>query len=301
MANYTYLVPPFSTTTFTVPDAGTDDGIIAQGLFNFTINGNGGNDDVATAGGDDTITTTTGNDVIVAGHGNNTVTAGDGVNAVTTGSGNDTITTGSGADTVKSGSGNDTITTGSRADTVNSGSGNDTITTGAGRDIIRSGSGGDSIDAGSGNDNIRSGGGDDIVNAGTGKDKIVSGGGIDLLTGGGGHDTFVYNKLASAMLGADTIADFSTDSATGAGDGDRLVLKKLVGDFTNLPGDITLADLVASGHLDFSAGGGGTVLGFDSNGAAAGGSAGVLVTLVGVSFTSESNSALAFFDNIVVA
>jgi hypothetical protein len=57
---------------------------------------------------------------------------------------------------------------------------------------------------------------------------------------------------------------------------------------------------VKSGHLDFSAGGGGTVISFDSNGSASGGSAGVLVTLVGVPFTTEGAAVTSFADNIVV-
>ena len=281
MANYTYLVPPFTTTTFTSPVAGTDDVITANVLADFTINGNGGNDVVRTAGGNDTITTGSGNDVIAAGNGNNTVTAGDGTNAVTTGSGDDTITTGTGADV------------------VNSGSGNDIITTGGGNDRINSGGGNDSIKSGGGNDRIISGGGNDKVNAGTGNDRITAGGGIDALIGGGGHDTFVYARLADARLGADTISDFSTSNPTGAGEGDMLYLQGLVDDFTGLQGG-SLAQLVPSGHFDFSAGGGGTVISFDSNGSAAGGSIGVLATLVGVPFTNEGASALAFGDNILV-
>ena len=236
MANYKYGVPPFSTTTFTSPVAGTDDVFTAKVLADFTINGNGGNDVVRTAGGNDTITTRAG------------------------------------------------------ADVVNSGGGNDIVTTGGGNDRINSGGG---------NDRIISGGGNDKVNAGTGNDRITPGGGIDALIGGGGHDTFVYGRLADARLGADTISDFSTSSPTGPGEGDVLDLHGLIDDFTGLQG-ASLAQLVASGHLDFSAGGGGTVISFDSNGSAAGGSIGVLATLVGVGFTTEGASALAFGDNILV-
>lgn len=282
MANYTYPVPPFSTTTFTSPLAGTNDVITTNSSDNFTINGNGGNDEVTTAGGDDTITTTTGNDVIIARNGNNSVSAGGGTNSVTTGSGNDTITTGSGADN------------------INSGSGNDTITTGGGRDIVRSDGGADIIDSGAGSDRILAGAGDDTVNAGAGKDSILAGAGIDSLTGGGGHDTFVYVSLADAMLGADSISDFRTSPPRGAGNGDMLDLRNLVNDFSNLPSNITLDDLVASGHLSFSGTSGETVISFDSNGSAALGSAGILVSMTGVAFTSEMNSILAFNNNILV-
>ena len=263
MANFTYGSGSFMSTTFTAPLVGTSDVITANVLDNFTINGNGGNDTVTTAGGNDTITTGSGNDVIRAGDGNNTVTAGDGVNAVTTGSGNDTITTGSGADT------------------VNSGSGNDIVTAGAGADVINSGSG------------------DDTVNAGTGNDRITAGAGTDLLTGGGGHDRFVYSNLADARLGADKIYDFSTSNPNQNGEGDMRDLPGLVDDFSGQGGS-SLSQLVDRGYLDFSAGGGGTVISFDSNGSAAGGDRGVLVTLVGVGFSGESNSVSSFADNIMV-
>lgn len=212
---------------------------------------------------------------------NFTINGNGGNDTVTTAGGNDTITTGSGVDTVNSGSGHDTITTGSGADTVNSGSGNDIVTAGAGADVINSGSG------------------DDTVNAGTGNDRITAGAGTDLLTGGGGHDRFVYSNLADARLGADKIYDFSTSNPNQNGEGDMLDLRGLVDDFSGQGGS-SLSQLVDRGYLDFSAGGGGTVISFDSNGSAAGGDRGVLVTLVGVGFSGESNSVSSFADNIMV-
>jgi Ca2+-binding RTX toxin-like protein len=191
---------------------------------------------------------------------------------------------------VNAGSGTNSVTTGSGADTITTGGGADTINSGAGNDIINSGAGNDRIVAGAGND---------IVNAGAGDDTITPGAGIDSLIGGGGHDTFVYGSLADARLGADTISDFSTSSPRQAGEGDWLDLSGLINDFTRTRGE-SLSQLVASGHLDFSAGGGGTVISFDSNGSASGGTAGVLVTLVGVAFTSESAAVTAFADNILV-
>jgi Ca2+-binding RTX toxin-like protein len=299
MANFTYLIPPFTTTTFTSPVVGTDDVIRAVAAFDFTINGNGGNDSVTTGTGNDTITTGSGQDVIKAGDGNNTVNAGDGENNVTAGRGNDTITTGSGNDTILAGGGNNTVNAGDGNNAVVTSSGNDTITTGAGADIVSSGGGNDLITTGAGNDIIRAGAGDDTVNAGTGNDQITPGGGADSLIGGGGHDTFVYNRLSEAMTGADTISDFDTSNPRAMGEGDVLDLRFLVDDFTGLAGS-TLANLVASGHLDFSAGGGGTVISFDSNGSAAGGSLGTLVTLLGVGFTTEADSLISFADNIMV-
>jgi hypothetical protein len=61
-----------------------------------------------------------------------------------------------------------------------------------------------------------------------------------------------------------------------------------------------LAQLVAGGYLHFSAGGGGTVISFDSNGSASGGVAGTLVSLAGVPFVSESAAVVAFADNVLV-
>lgn len=299
MAYYTFGVPPFQTTTFTAPVAGTHDVIVTSSPANFTINGNGGNDVVDTANGNDTITTGAGRDVIAAGSGNNTISAGNGANVVTAGNGDDTVTTGTGIDVVSVGHGNNTVTTGGGADVVNTGAGNDIISAGSGNDIVSARNGNDVVNAGSGNDLIHAGGGNDSVNAGTGNDRISAGGGLDSLTGGGGHDTFVYSRLADAMLGADVVSDFSTASPANLTEGDVLDLRNLVGDFTGLPA-LTLANLVASGHLSFSGTSGATVISFDSNGDAALGDRGVLMTLNGVGFTSESASRLAFNDNIVV-
>jgi len=174
--------------------------------------------------------------------------------------------------------------------TINGNGGNDSVTTGSGNDTITTGDGADIVN---------SGGGDDTVNAGTGNDSVTSGGGLDSLTGGGGHDTFVYGSLADALLGADTISDFSTSSANELDEGDVLNLKDLVVDFTGLSG-LTLENLVASGHLDFSGDSTNTVLSFDSNGSAAGGVTGVLVTLVGVGFSTEGNAVNSFADNVLV-
>jgi Ca2+-binding RTX toxin-like protein len=263
MPTYKYGVPPFTTTTFTSPVAGTKDAISANVLADFTINGNGGDDTVSTGGGNDTITTTAGNDNITAGSGNNTVSAGDGTNNVTSGSGNDTITTGAGADTVTSGTGDDIITTGG------------------------------------GDDRIQAGGGDDTINAGAGNDRITAGGGTDSIIGGGGHDIFVYDGLADAMLGADTISDFGTSNPNVAGEGDTLLISRLILDFTGAGRHASLAKLVASGHISFSGDSENTVISFDSNGNTAGGSVGTLVTLVAVPFTTEGDAVIALSDNII--
>ncbi len=300
MPTYQYGVPPFTTTTFTSPIEGTPDAISAMALADFTINGNGGNDTVETGEGNDTITTTAGSDRIKAGNGNNTVSAGDGTNAVAAGSGNDIITTGSGTDVITGGDGNNTVDAGDGRNTVTTGSGNDTITTGAGADQVKAGGGDDIIVTGGGNDRIEAGAGDDSINAGAGDDRITAGAGTDGLIGGGGHDTFIYASLTDAMLGSDTISDFDTANPKIAGEGDFLDLKGLVGDFGGMSGRATLAKLVASGHISFSGDSETTVISFDSNGDRDGGSVGVLVTLVGVAFTTEGDALLAFKDNVLI-
>jgi Ca2+-binding RTX toxin-like protein len=298
MANYTYGTLPFGTTTFTVPLTGTDDNISALNpATDFTIDGNGGNDLIKTGSGNDTVTTGAGNDIIKTAGGNNTVSAGDGTNKVITGSGDDVVTTGAGADSVVSGGGDDTLTTGSGRDVIRAGDGNNTITAGAGNDLVRSGNGSDLIDAGSGKDNIVSGGGNDSINAGAGNDRINSQGGIDTLAGGGGHDTFVYAGLHGAMLGADTISDFSKANPANVSEGDVLNLKGLVADFTGTSG-LSFEELVASGHLSITGTSEATVISFDSNGSAALGSQGTLVTLEGVAFVSEDASLLVLADNV---
>jgi Ca2+-binding RTX toxin-like protein len=297
MANYTYGNLPFGTTTFTAPLAGTHDTILALDAADFTIGGNGGNDVVKTGSGNDTVTTGAGNDTIKASSGNNTVSAGDGTNQVTTRNGDDVVTTGTGVDSVDSGGGDDTVTTGGGRDEIQAGNGNNTLSAGAGNDLVRSGSGSDLIDAGSGKDNIASGGGNDSIDGGTGDDRINSGGGIDTLAGGRGHDMFVYAGLDGAMLGADTISDFSKADPAELGEGDVLNLKGLVADFTGTSGS-SFDELVASGHLSISGTSEATVISFDSNGSAALGSQGTLVTLEGVAFVSEEASLLVLADNV---
>jgi len=100
------------------------------------------------------------------------------------------------------------------------------------------------------------------------------------------------------MAGADTISDFNAaDPTLLAGDGDRLNLKELVASFTGTTG-LSFDELVASGHLTISGTPSETVISFDSNGSAALGSQGVLVTLNGVGFVSEADSLLVLADNV---
>jgi len=192
------------------------------------------------------------------------------------------------------------VTAGDSKNTVTTGSGDDTTTTGAGADIVKSGGGDDIIRTGGGDDIIDAGAGNDRIDAGVGNDRITSGAGIDAITGGGGHDTFVYGSLSDALLGADTISDFNTSSPSGAGEGDLLSMGNLVANFSGLHGHLSLQSLVSSGYIHFSGDTSNTVISFDSNGSATGGSSGALVTLVGVPFTTEGAAVLAFADNISV-
>lgn len=128
------------------------------------------------------------------------------------------------------------------------------------------------INGNGGNDTVTTAGGNDSINAGVGNDRITSGVGIDALTGGGGHDTFVYGSLPDALLGADTISDFNTSGPSGAGEGDLLSMGNLVANFSGLHGHLSLQSLVSSGYVHFSGDTSNTVISFDSNGSATGGS-----------------------------
>jgi hypothetical protein len=109
----------------------------------------------------------------------------------------------------------------------------------------------------------------------------------------------VYGSLNEAgQVGVDVIHDFSISNPNQNGEGDVLDLRGLVNDFSGQGG--SLSQLVASGHLDFSGDSTNTVLSFDSNGSAAGGVTGVLVTLVGVGFSTEAISVGSFADNVLV-
>ena len=100
---------------------------------------------------------------------------------------------------------------------------------------------------------------------------------------------------------APTLSRASTLLLPGAA-GILLDISGLVAGFTGVPGSLTLASLQAGGFIGFAGANGNadTVISFDSNGSAAGGSTGTLVTLTGVVFTNSATSVSDLADNVVV-
>jgi Ca2+-binding RTX toxin-like protein len=123
-----------------------------------TLNGEAGNDYLATGRGDDTINGGDGNDLI----------SGDG-----------------GKDHLNGGAGDDVILGGGGDDTINGDSGNDFLAGGGGNDTVNGDDGRDRLDGGRGDDILNGGAGNDAIFAldGAGTDK-VDGGANDADTNG---------------------------------------------------------------------------------------------------------------------
>ncbi|MDP9402359.1 MAG: fibronectin type III domain-containing protein [Actinomycetota bacterium] len=237
----------FARSTTAAPDTAT--------IENFTINGNGDNDDIGVLGtaapallvnggaGNDAISGGTGNDTLTGGDGNDSVTGGAGNDSVTGGAGDDTIDGGDGADATSDaattaldgGDGNDTITGGAGGDEISGGAGNDTITgddasdTTGSPDILNGGTGTDTIAGGAGDDTID--GGDDAdatsdpattaLNGGDGNDTITGGAGGDEISGGAGNDTITGGAGGDDISGGaddDTITGDDASDTTGSPD-----------------------------------------------------------------------------------
>jgi Ca2+-binding RTX toxin-like protein len=160
-------------------------------------------------------------------------------------------------------------------------------------------------------DIINGGGGADIINGASGADILTGGSGADVLTGGAGADIFVYKATGE---GGDTITDFTigvdkfefTASVFGnltatnfdgvSGSTPDITGKELViftgGSYASLEAAQTkaLGNSTTAGFFAFTNASNETVLYFDSNGTAAGGS-----TLIANCGTATSNLGTADF------
>ena len=101
-----------------------------------TVNGEAGNDYIATGSGDDTLNGGDGNDILVADGGKDTVNGGAGNDLMSGGSGDDTLNGDSGDDTLSGGSGDDTVNGDDGRDRLDGGRGADKLNGGAGNDVI---------------------------------------------------------------------------------------------------------------------------------------------------------------------
>jgi Ca2+-binding RTX toxin-like protein len=195
-------------------DDGDDFVEVRETLISVTVNGQAGNDYIATSFGNDVITGGLGDDQINASAGNNDVW-GDNLNeqALNVG-GNDKISTLGGFDEVYGGGGNDEINLGGGIDDYAFGGfGNDIISGEDGRDTIYGGEGNDTLAGDSGNDLLVGNGGNDILIGRTGRDVLVGSAGADTLNGGEDADALIGRGLTtdvSTTLGdANDITNFN--------------------------------------------------------------------------------------------
>lgn len=196
-----------------------------------TINGNGGNDELAGGAGNDTIDGGAGDDVIGGGAGNDVLTGAAGDDILVGDEGVDTLDGGAGADTLDGGgqsgdtvdystriaavtidltgvlaSGeageNDSVEGftvalgGSGADTLIGGDGSERLEGNGGNDRLNGGAGDDTLNGGAGNDALTGGPGNDTLNGGAGNDALTGGPGNDTLNGGAGEDFLDARDLA---------------------------------------------------------------------------------------------------------
>ena len=166
-------------------DTAGPSGRIVGTIFNDTITGTGGDDELIGGKGDDTLTGNAGNDII---------TGGDGVDDIKGNGGNDIIRGGDGGDTLEGGGGVDTIFAGEGVDTVRGGASGDTLYGGSGDDTMR---------GNSGNDVIYGEGDDDNLSGDGGRDVLFGGAGIDTLRGNNGWDRLFGDADNDLLIGGD--------------------------------------------------------------------------------------------------
>ena len=242
-----------------------------------TLDGNGGNDEIAGGAGPDTIDGDTGNDIISGGDGNDDLNGSAGDDVLVGDLGNDVIDGGTGND-VMSGGGQagDALDYANRTVPVTVDlnrqapqgvlNENDTAD---GFAVVLGGSGADTLSGTDAPERLEGNGGADILNAGGGNDTLNGGSGNDALTGGAGADTFNGGDGEDALNARDGAVD--TAIACGAAR-DRLATDT---------GDPTPADceVVAPIVLGAIAVGGDGALGTTLNAAFSGSVAGSASTL----------------------
>lgn len=170
-----------------------------------TVNGEEGNDYIATSGGDDTISGGPGDDRINAGGGNNTVWGDNRDEEHLPAGGHDTISTLGGNDIVYGGGGNDELYVGGGDDHAYGGFGDDLIGGGTGHDELYGGAGNDTISGDAGNDLIVGNDGDDTLLGRTGRDVLIGGLGADQISSHEDEDVLIGRGLT--IDGSTTFGD----------------------------------------------------------------------------------------------
>ncbi len=268
--------------------------ITGSNLYNDSLTGDGGANQLSGQGGNDTVAGAAGADYLTGGDGDDIVMGGDDNDTVRGDLGNDTLDGGAGTDRVdyfsaangvtvnlgittaqNTGEGMDTITnveqiTGSQfADTLTGDNASNFIDGQAGNDIISTLAGSDNVNAGAGNDTVS--GGDD-------NDFITGGLGDDTLDGGAGTgDQAQYGDATSAVTvslslqgaaqntggaGVDTLTGF--EQLGGSQYGDTLTGDNNNNFFDGRDGADTISGLGGSDNVNAGAGND-TVSGGDAN------------------------------------
>ena len=170
-----------------------------------TLDGNGGNDEIAGGGGPDTIEGDTGNDVISGGDGNDDLNGSAGEDVLVGDLGNDVLDGGTGNDVLSGGGqAGDTLDYANRTAPVtvdlnrqapqgvlnenDVADGFFVVLGGSGADTLTGTDAPERLEGNGGADNLSGGGGNDTVNGGTGTDALTGGAGADTLNGGDGED-----------------------------------------------------------------------------------------------------------------
>lgn len=223
--------------------------LIAGGLNDDTIYGQGGNDQIWGGTGHDTVFGGDGNDTAWGGFGDDMLNGGAGTDTLYGGTGDDTLYGKAGDDTLRGedgsdliygGTGNDWLVAGNGDDTLYGAIGNDNLRGDAGDDALYGQDGDDDLRGGDGDDDLYGGSGDDVLRGGSDRDQLIGGDGADTLfgnngrdilrgdagddtmTGGNGNDDFIFNS----GFGHDTITDFN------ASGNDRLVFSDMGSGFS---------------------------------------------------------------------
>lgn len=258
-----------------------------------------GNDIILSEGGDDVVFGGPGDDVVALGVGFDTAVGEAGNDAINGEGGNDAIDGGDGNDTLLGEIDQDILFGGTGADIVFGGSGHDIMMGNRGNptdpvdgaDLMFGDAGDDTIHGGSADDGINAGSGQDVLDGGPGNDVIVGGEGADIMLGTGpsafgtgttGNDIFVYN---GTIEGGDSIYGFDTRP----GDTDRIFLNTLF-DALGYTGQTPRTD----GFLYVLQNGADTVVFIDNDGLTGGANLMPLVTLIGTSATSITDSFFLF-------
>ncbi len=289
---------------------------IMGGDGNDWLEGETGNDVFTGIAGGDSLNGENGNDTILGGAGDDVMFGGAGIDFLIGETGNDLAYGGSEFDAIDGRQGSDVLY-GEDGDDIIFGDGyfylfgfsNDSLFGGPGSDImmgeageasltgagdaLHGEDGNDILDGGAGNEVIYGGNGNDVIDGDNGNDYIVGGPGAEIILGsnavayGGatvGSDLFVYHSMADA---GDSIYGFDTRT----GDNDGIDLRAL---FDTLGYGGTTPRATGTNLLQVTQSGADTLIQIDPDGAPGPEGFSTLVTLVGVTATTITDSFFLF-------